>query len=327
MDEPLLTSCLWSRCDPALLSPTRLQALPDFGQAAQQVWTKREDESGFGISGCKKRKYASLLPWVLRQAAPEVVLIGGSHSNHVVGFSQLLREHQVPFRLYLRRAHRPLSHGNGLLRELLMPSEAVRWISAAEWPTAEALARRERPQALVIPEGGTLSPALPGACTLWSDLRRNEAALGLAFDHLFIDSGTALVAGALLGMKQWFRPRTHLHVVLTAGDEAYFDAQYHRFQAWAQAELGEAFPAPEGYRCYRPATAKAFGQVNRSLLDFTQAMARQYGLFTDPVYTSKLFQTAQQVLRQGTLTGKVLIIHSGGGTGLMGLGRERFASQ
>lgn len=308
---------LRAACQADILPTTRVHFLPDFGHADQSVWVKREDESGFGISGCKKRKYASLLPW-LRQQGREVVLIGGPQSNHVVGLTQLLHEAGLPLRAYLRRAGDPLPRGNGLLRQLLLREAQVRWVDRAEWPQVEALARAERPEAVIVPEGGHLPAALPGACTLWGDLRRNEAELGQTFEHLFIDSGTAFMAGSLLGMKQLFRPQTHLHVVLTAGDEAFFHQQYARLQSYSTDVLPLGFPSAEHLHLHPPVTARSFGAVNRKVKDYIPYLAQRYGILTDPVYTAKLFMTAQHIIRSQALTGHVLIIHSGGGTGLLG---------
>jgi 1-aminocyclopropane-1-carboxylate deaminase/D-cysteine desulfhydrase-like pyridoxal-dependent ACC family enzyme len=317
-----LSATLLAHCQSDLLTPTRLQRLNGFAQAPAQIWVKREDESGFGISGCKKRKYASLLPYLREQGRP-VLLIGGSHANHVVGLTQLLREVQLPFTLYLKKSHAPAWQGNGLLRQLLVDPAEIRWVATSDWPMVATLAQTECPDHLLIPEGGTHPAALPGACTLWLDLLRNEAEQGLAFDHIFIDSGTALMAGALLGMKQWHRPATALHVVLTAGDASFFQAQYARFQGWSREWVGEAFPVADQLHCYPPATARSFGHVNARILAEVRHLARAHGLLCDPVYVAKLFYTARQVIEHKQLTGSVLVIHSGGGSGLMGFG-ERF---
>jgi len=309
---------LISHCQADLLTPTRVHRLRGFAQATAEVWVKREDESGFGLSGCKKRKYASLLPYLRTQQKP-VLLLGGSHSNHIVGLTQLLRETGLPLRLYLKETHAPHLKGNGLLRHLLTCAEEIRWVSASEWPEVEALAQAECPDHLIVPEGGTHPAALPGACTLWLDILRNEAEHGIQFDHVFIDSGTALIAGALLGMKQFQRPETMLHVVLTAGDKEFFYHQYARFQQWSEAWLGAAFPALGNVRLHLPATARAFGSVNATIRREVKHLAEVHGLLCDPVYTAKLFHTARKVIESESLTGKLLIIHSGGGTGLMGI--------
>lgn len=326
MTEPDFIDVLKKGCQNDLLPQTRIHQLPEFGHSRADVWVKREDESGFGISGCKKRKYASLLPWLLRERPPLVVLTGGAVSNHIVGFTQLLIENGVQFRLYLRQTGSSPQHGNALLRHLLAAEDQIRWVSTKEWPQVLSLAQREQPDALILPEGGEHPMALPGACTLWGDIRRNEQERGVEFDHIFIDSGTAFVAGALLGMKQLFRMETKLHIVLTAGDDTFFRQQYQKLQDWSAETLPSPFPDYENEHATfsPPLTAKSFGAVNRTVKDYLQDLARRYGLITDPIYTAKLFQTAESIIKTRQLQGRILIIHSGGGTGLMGFGTEDF---
>ena len=65
-------------------------------------FVKRDDELGFGISGSKIRKYRSLIPWLIQKGIEEVVIIGSSCSNHVLGLSQLLIENKLKPTLFLK---------------------------------------------------------------------------------------------------------------------------------------------------------------------------------------------------------------------------------
>ena len=47
-------------------------------------------------------------------------------------------------------------------------------------------------------------------------------------------------------------------------------------------------------------------------------MAKEEGLLLDPVYNAKLFQKAFDIIDEKELDGDICIIHSGGGSGLMG---------
>ncbi len=320
-----LSDFLLARCQADLLTSTRIQLLQDFGNTSIQTWVKREDESGFGISGCKKRKYASLLPWLLKRQAGPIILIGGAMSNHLASFSQLLREHRLPFKAYIKESSSPIQHGNALLRELLIAPDQVRWVSDLDWPKVWDLAQHENPKSWVIPEGGSHPQAIFGAATLGLEITRQEEKLGQCFRHVFIDSGTSFMAGVLVGIRQWLQPGSSTHVVLTAGDEAFFLAQYDQLRTWsAEFHFPQPFEAANQLTCHLPATAKAFGASNASIRRYIVESARKHGLLLDPVYTAKLFFTAEQAIRKGSLEGPVLIIHSGGGTGLMGFGKEFF---
>ena len=193
---------VFSLCKRDLLFKSRFHPLSSFGKIDCQVFVKREDESGFGISGCKKRKYSSLIPYLKTRKFEQVNLIGGVNSNHIAGFSQLLVEEKIPFHLFLKQPYGNTLSGNRLLTHLLVKQEQITWVESKDWSQVESIPEN-LPSHFLIPEGGSCLPALPGALTLMHDILRNEEDLGEEFDHIFIDSGTALVAGGL-GFNQSF---------------------------------------------------------------------------------------------------------------------------
>ena len=111
-----------------------------------------------------------------------------------------------------------------------------------------------------------------------------------------------------------------------ADDEKYFSQRLDLFSQWFQDLFNQSIPPNPLYSHYFPITGKSFGNVNATVLKETRRIALEEGIITDPVYTTKLFMTARDVISQQSLKGKVLIIHSGGGTGLMGFG-ERIGNQ
>ena len=324
----MLWDQVFSICDQDLLFQSRIHLLPTFAHSDCQVFVKREDESGFGISGCKKRKYASLIPFLKKEKYERVSLIGGRNSNHIAGFSQLLRENRIPFHLFLRQTSEALKgklEGNSLLTNLLTQPDQITWVENQQWFEVENLAKHAFPQThhFVVPEGGSCEAALPGAMTLMHDIIRSETQIGQAFDHIFIDSGTALIAGALVMMNQILDRKSQIHVVLMADDTDYFHQRLELFGQWYENLFHRKTPEINQFTTHFPGTARSFGSVNASVLKETRRLAMEEGLITDPVYTTKLFMTAREVIHRDHLQGRILIIHSGGGTGLMGFG-ERF---
>ena len=324
-----ITEHILLKSDADYLSPSRVHPLASFSNDSSQVYVKREDETGFGVSGCKKRKYASLIPFLLKAAYKQVVLIGGAHSNHISAVLQLLNEHRMSAHLFLKQAHQQQLSGNALLRYLLADPKQIHWLTSDEWkrvvPLAEDFAQQQSLPTFVIPEGGSCEAAFPGACSLMLDTVRNEETLGFEFDHIFIDSGTALIAAALVGMNSLLQRNTHIHVILTAGDEAYFHHQLTRHRQWFYNLFQQDLSVFSPFSLYPPSTARSFGSVNRTVLNECLRLAREEGVLVDPIYTAKLFYSARQQIYQQKLSGNILIIHSGGGTGLMGFG-ERFMS-
>jgi len=310
-------------CDPDWLAQTRVRPLRGFGGEHTDVWVKREDESGFGISGTKRFKFASLIPYLRKKGKP-AVLIGGSNSNHVVSAIQAFRENSIPFVLYLKRPHSKGKSpgGNAFLLSLLADESDIVWVESADWPEVESIASRELPDYEIIPEGGFHLASVPGACMLYREILRNERSLGIRFQHIFMDAGTGLSAGAIAAMLALSGRETTLQVMLAAGDQAFFEKQYRKVSYWLGHFLEcDPISAPK-WQFAVPPTARSFGSVNATILGYVKQFARQYGILTDPIYTAKLFLTAEQIVGKDVATDTCLIIHSGGGTGLMGFAEK-----
>ncbi|MBX7225880.1 MAG: pyridoxal-phosphate dependent enzyme [Chitinophagales bacterium] len=309
----------FSFCDTELLYHSRTHLLRSYERA--HVFLKREDESGFGISGCKKRKYASLIPFLEKSDFEQVGIIGGASSNNVIGLVQLLREKNIPFHLFLKENHTDAHKGNAFFLKLLTNPEEITYISSKEWPLVQEISERHLQQNyqhyFVVPEGSSCKEAVPGALTLAYDIVENQRLSKMEYDHIFIDSGTALTAialgygGLMAGLK------ASMHVVRMAGDEAWFHEQVKLVQEWLLLLGCNGFQTPT-FHLYKPFTAKSFGSVNETIRQQVKYLAKQHGILTDPVYSAKHIATSMLIVENERLTGNILVVHSGGGTGLTG---------
>ncbi len=281
-------------------------------------FVKREDELGFGISGTKARKYLSLLPALLKESPDEVVITGSAYSNHVLSLSQLLIENGVKPVLFLLGDPGCKPRGNFLYTLMLSDPTNIHWVPRKAWTEVEKIAaayaeerRKLGIRALVVPQGGNCPESLPGAMTLAADILRNGQELGIAFDHVFIDSGTGLTACALiLGLE------AIVHVIQVAGDrEEFLDTLEKR-------RLELKAPSPTQFRLYTPTNAPKFGSVNRKVFQTIAELARSEGFLTDPVFTAKLFYEGRRIIDEAKLRGNILFVHSGGGLGMTGFQEE-----
>ncbi|MEZ4776157.1 MAG: pyridoxal-phosphate dependent enzyme [Bacteroidia bacterium] len=326
----LIEADIKSRCLAELLPQTRIHPLRSFSTPFASVFVKREDDSGFGISGCKRRKYASLIYFLLEKNIHKIALAGGSHSNHLPGILQILREKGIKPHIFVKEAHEAALNGNRLLLDLLTQPDELTWLSSRLWPEVEKIAGKwvveQGTSAFFIPEGGSCEPALPGALTLMLDILRNEAEAGVTFDHIFIDSGTGLMAAALVMMNHLLGRKTQIHVVLIAGDTDYFSRILKETQTWTHTLTGITLGKVVEPEYHIPLTGRSFGSVNATILNETRRLALEEGLLTDPVYTTKLFMTARETIQKKSFQGTALVVHSGGGTGLMGWG-NRFSQK
>lgn len=314
-----LSQTLLPLCDSEFLGKSRVHKLALFSTPGQQVYVKREDETGFLVSGTKRRKYASLLPWLRNQNIKHVALIGGEHSNHLPAFVQLCRENNIACTLFVKKAHQQAYRGNRFLLHLLAYEDEFVRIAPNDWHRVEEIvAEVLGPEVFIVPEGASCVEALPGSASLMLDILRNESSLGKVFDHLFVDAGTGMSAIGLVLAHAYVGHPSQIHLVLMADSEAVFQERLTYYQnAWAQL-MGSHLKIETYPMIYRPDTGKSFGSVNRSVLNGIQEIAKKEGLLLDPVYNAKLFAKTYQILQNPQIQGNICLVHSGGGTGLMG---------
>lgn len=304
---------------------SRVHPLKTFGDAQTPCFIKHEDELGFGISGFKIRKYSSLIPHLLKNKIEEAILIGGAYSNNIVGLTQLLIENSIQPTLFLHGNTETKKIGNFLLSSLMVPNDSIRWISRDEWPNVQEIAavyaKKQSRRTIIIPEGASMPESLPGALTLALDIIENETQLGKTFDHIFIDSGTGMMACVTLLVFAWLKKETTIHVVLMAEKEAEFLKTLSILKTQFESLIGEKMKLPhvnEKLKLYQPNVGRSFGSTNKTIFREIQRIAQTEGFLTDPVYSVKLFMEARRIVSDEKIKGNCLLIHSGGGLTLMG---------
>lgn len=308
---------------------SRVHSLKTFNTSLAGCSVKRDDELGFGVSGSKKRKYVSLIPYLLKNKYQEVIVVGGAYSNHVLSMCQLLIENSIKPTLFLLGNSTMNYKGNLLLTSLLVPKSQVHWISRKDWPQVQTLTdnyiRTNELNAISIPEGACMGAALPGASTLAIDILQNEQECEQQFQHIFMDAGTGLSAIATILAFAWLDKPSVVHVLLLAEEESQFLARLKQFQQnfeqLVEGQLDWSNTLAK-LRLYRPTSARSFGSVNTAVIEHIKLLAREEGFFVDPIYSAKLFWEAKNIIISHALKGNILIIHSGGALTLMGFQDE-----
>jgi len=288
------------------------------------IWVKRDDELSFGVSGTKLRKHASIIPALKQWGVEEVVVIGGANSNNVLSAAQTLTENHIKITPFLLGPP-SRKQGNLKLLSLFVDDGDIHWFSRSQWVHCEDFANdytAERTsrgvKTFVLTEGAHHRLALPGSLSLLLDMLRNEREAGVRFDHIFIDSGTGMVAQSLLAGAAALGRKTIFHIVVLAGSHEDFQSGLLRVIQYTREFLGVSPGSLPDYHLYYPATAKSFGSTNKTIFSEIRRIAREDGILTDPVYSSKLFYTARRTIPDMKLEGNILLIHSGGGLTLTG---------
>jgi 1-aminocyclopropane-1-carboxylate deaminase len=288
------------------------------------IWVKRDDELSFGVSGTKLRKHASIIPVLKLRGIEEVVVIGGSNSNNVLSAAQTLTENNIKITPFLLGPP-ARKEGNLKLLSLFVDDDEIHWISRDQWPDIETLVNKyvekETEQGIkifILPEGGHHRLAVPGSLSILLDILRNEDEVGVTFDHIFIDSGTGMVAQSLIAGAAAINKKTKFHIVVLAGSFETFECGLEQIIQYTEDFLQISIKSRPDYKLYYPTIAKSFGGTNRSIFREIKNIARNDGILTDPVYSAKLFITAKQMIQDSSIDGNILLIHSGGALTLSG---------
>lgn len=302
---------------------SRVHKLKTFGSSQLQCFVKRDDELGSGVGGAKVRKYLSLIPHLVQKKVKKVIVIGGAYSNNVVALTQQLIENEIEPVLFLLRSHGAKVSGNYLLT-LLLAQNNIHWIVREQWQDIETLVNQYAKENLnvpyeVIPEGAFMHQAFPGALTLGLDIANNEKEYDLNFDHVFVEAGSGLMAITTILALAYIKPSIKIHVLLLADNEAQFLVNLEKFQLLFDEIIGEKTSFSNNFTLHTPqVTPKSFGATNQMIFENIASIAKNEGFFTDPIYSSKLFIEAQNIMESSELQGNAVIIHSGGANTLAG---------
>lgn len=283
---------------------SRIHPLKDFANNKQtNVFLKREDELSCGISGSKKRKYTSIIKYLLKHNVKHVFIIGGTHSNNILSALQVLREHQFQITVMLLKANSDLMKGNFKLSRLFLEEENIIWVGRNDWPYvenfAQKLANEKKQRSFILTEGACVKEGIKGAKTLGLDILRNEQEHNIKFNHIFMDAGTGFSASCCIKSLLQKKHPTQFNIIKLAGN----------FETEIKKIIDINF---ENTSFYTPTNAKSFGSTNSTIKKFIFYMAREHGVLVDPIYSAKCLYEAQKIINNRNFTGNILIIHSGG---------------
>jgi D-cysteine desulfhydrase len=283
--------------------PTPIHQLPRLsGRLGLDLWIKRDDLTGSGLSGNKVRKLELLLGAAVAEGADTVVTCGGVQSNHCRSTAVGARRLGLEPVLLLKGERPAVPDGNILLDRLL--GARIEYCTPDAYAASRdellaELARRlrlEGRQPYVVPEGG--SNAL-GALAYRMAGREALAQAG-PFDRVVVavGSGGTLAGLAASGIGL-------VSGVAVCDDAATFEAIV---AAIAPGSLGP-FEVVEGFQDARPWPA-------------IELAATLEGMLLDPTYTGKAMAALIDRAQRGLWTGRTLFWHTGGVFGLFGRGDE-----
>jgi D-cysteine desulfhydrase family pyridoxal phosphate-dependent enzyme len=313
---------------PLLSGPTPIEHLARLSRRlGVEVFVKRDDLIGLGFGGNKIRQLEFYLGAARAQGADTVLITGAVQSNYVraaaaaaakLGLDAVLQlEERVPGmgRTYYASGNVLLDDLLGARRVSFPEGENEQGADASLREEAERLRQAGRrpyviPLALDNPPLGALGYILAA-----KEVVEQATAQGIAFDCTVVASGSALThAGFLCGLRALgHRAPVHGACVRRAAD-----AQRDRVTTVAAklATLLGSGPllGNDDILTWDMALAPGYGRLGPLAREAIELMARDEGLFVDPVYTAKSLAVLIALARDGTIPRgmRVLFIHTGG---------------
>ncbi len=295
--------------------PTPIQKLENISRKlGTNVYIKRDDLTGLGLGGNKVRKLEFLLADAMQKGAQVVFTTGGAQSNHAMLTAAAADKLGMKPILILKKRGVTGRQGNQLL-EYLMGTEVI-FLDTDDY--ADIYAEMDRIGSRLgvpyykIPCGGSNALGALG----YVDCAREIGGQGVHFDHLICAEGSGgTMAGLALGAKL-FLPGTKVHGMMVDTDP--FDRITPALMREAAALLEAGIEiGPEDYHLADlcgPGYAIPSPEGNEAI----SVMAKEEGLFLDPVYTGKAFAGLIKMAEEGALrpSENVLFLHSGGAGGI-----------
>ncbi len=301
--------------------PTPVHCLPRLSEwLGAEVWVKRDDLTGFGLSGNKVRKLDWLLADAQHKGADTVITTGGLQSNHCRATAVACRLLGMQPVLLLRGEAPSIADSNLLLDHLL--SAELHYCTAEEYSLhrdARMLAiaeqvRKKGGTPYIIPEGGSNAIGSRGYIAAGREVLSQQPE---GFDACCVAVGSGgtlagLAMGPDIGQTVGFAVCDDAAVFTEKVQSIATEAEHCGFDG----KLRDNWHVNDAYR------GEAYGVASRDVWHVIATVARLEGLFLDPVYTGKAMLGLVEEVRAGRLGGRVLFWHTGGGFGLFGRGHE-----
>lgn len=292
-----------------IYSPIEPLKLPLLDQKAIRVDIKRDDMIHPFISGNKWRKLKYILQAAQNAGKTHLVTFGGAWSNHLLATACAGAKFGFGTTGFVRGE--PVS--NPVLSMCKIFGMDLKFVTRAAYTAKRTLfedhfGRDEH--AFFIDEGGHSATGAQGCREIIKEL-------DMAYDHIFCACGTGTTLAGLHLEKTDSGLPTVLHgiPVLAGGD----------FLKKAVAELHPQKATDDiqwhtGYHC------GGYAKTTPELKQFIQQFCANTGILIEPVYTGKLFHALFDLAANDYFQpdDKILVIHTGGITGLLGT-HELFA--
>ncbi|MFH0766434.1 MAG: D-cysteine desulfhydrase family protein, partial [Calditrichota bacterium] len=304
--------------------PTPLQRLDRLSELwGGEIWIKRDDLTGSGLSGNKVRKLEYLLTDAAANGADTLITCGGIQSNHCRATALTAARMRLKCRLLLRGIPPRELDGNLLLDRLA--GAEIQFIDEDRYQNdlsselrriaEDVKSRGGNPY--IIPEGGSNHIGARGYVQAAAELHRQCDEIGLQPKRIVCATGSGGThAGLWFGVKSqnW---AVEIWSASVCYDRAEIAQRIHRIildmisseQTSLTCGLDDILVL-DGYR------GLGYAKADKSEFDVIIETAREEGIIVDPVYTGKAARAIKAETQAGRMPGATIFWHTGGVFGL-----------
>jgi L-cysteate sulfo-lyase len=311
-------------------APTALEKMGNLSKhlGGPTLWIKRDDCTGIATGGSKLRKLEFLLGEALQLGATHIVTQGAVQSNHVrqtaaacakLGLTcTAVLEHRIQTNDsdYLQGGNVLLDHLMGINIEYRPGGTDMQM--AIEEVGAKLDADGER--AYLIPGGGSNATGAIGYAAVAMELLNQANDIGLNIDHIVHATGSAgTQAGLVAGLVNLNADIPVLGIgVRNPKDKQ--EANVFKLAEATSAKLGGPAIPRAAVVCNCDYVGAGYGIPTDGMAEAVIMLARQEGIFLDPVYSGKGMAGLIDLIRKGHFKAgeNIVFLHTGGQAGLFG---------
>lgn len=314
--------------------PTPLKRMENLEKllGKQNLYIKRDDETGLAMGGNKARKIDYLLKDAIDNGYTTFLTFGGPQTNHGRMCVAAAVKYGLKPVLILTGDKPDVASGNILLDRLMgaelyfVSLKEAQDLPAAEKAKAQAeLMQKKTKEVLdklekqgekvyVVPPGGSNELGALGYVNCVKELLEQMKEQGIEADTIVTSSGSlGTYSGLVAGVKYYNAPIKVWAVMVSPGEPPVEKAVDLVNSISEKYELGVECK-PEDLYFTNKYAGPAYNQPDPDTRDVIYMLARTEGLLLDPCYTGKGFRGFVEMLKDGTIDSKkgVIFIHTGG---------------
>jgi L-cysteate sulfo-lyase len=307
--------------------PTPLEHLPRLSKhlGGPRIYVKRDDCTGLASGGNKTRKLEFSMAAALEEGADTIVTVGAVQSNHVrqtaaaackLGLKcEILLEHRIadPTEYYTGSGNVLLDRIFGAnLREYPGGTD---FDAAMDEVADEVRAQGGKPY--IIPGGASNEIGALGYVNCAIELLGQAEEQGLAIDHIVTATGSAGTQGGLIvGLRAMGSSVPLLGIGVSVPSNEQEEKVYKLACETAEYIGKPGCVAREDVVANCDYIGDGYGVPTESMNEAVLMLARTEGMLFDPVYSGKGLAGMIDLIRNGSLTGNIVFLHTGGSAAL-----------